>query len=136
MNNASSHFRKRKLNADGIEMHIAIDYLAAFTPTKLPLCPLRADTPSRVVNVESMALEDTRMVRFGGEPRPPRIDPARDDLRSLNAAPGWKPLDAYARARTLPRFRFGRGRRGSPSPCSAFERRLALRLSRAFQSGS
>ncbi|WP_371798191.1 hypothetical protein OG963_01405 [Streptomyces sp. NBC_01707] len=93
VNNAGSHFRKRKLNADGIEMHIVIDYLAAFTPTKLPLCPLRADTPSRVVNVESMALEDTRMVRFGGEPRPPRIDPALDDLRSLNAAPGWKPLD-------------------------------------------
>ncbi|MFD4232078.1 hypothetical protein [Streptomyces sp. NPDC058545] len=94
VNNAGSHFRKRKLNTDGIEMHIAIDCLAAFTLTKLLLRPLRADTPSRVVNVVSMALEDTRMVRFGGQPRPPRIDPALDDLRSLNAAPGWKPLDA------------------------------------------
>ncbi|MEU6496859.1 SDR family NAD(P)-dependent oxidoreductase [Streptomyces sp. NPDC046984] len=100
VNNAGSHFRKRKLNADGVEMHIAIDYLAAFTLTELLLAPLRADTPSRVVNVVSMALEDTRMVRFG-RPRPPRIDPAFEDLRHINPAEGWKPLEAYGRAKML-----------------------------------
>ncbi|MEU6341718.1 SDR family NAD(P)-dependent oxidoreductase [Streptomyces sp. NPDC046977] len=101
VNNAGSHFRRRTVNADGIEMHIAIDYLAAFTLTHLLLGPLRAGAPSRVVNVVSMALEDTRMVRLGGRPRAPRIDPDLDDLRQLNPAAGWKPLEAYARAKML-----------------------------------
>ena len=30
VNNAGAHYRKRLVNADGIEMHVAVDYLAGF----------------------------------------------------------------------------------------------------------
>ncbi|GII33522.1 SDR family NAD(P)-dependent oxidoreductase [Planotetraspora mira] len=102
INNVGAHYRQRTLNADGVEMHIAINYLAGFTLTDLLLGPLQAGTPSRVVNVASMALEDTRVVKLRRRPRPVRIDPAQlDDLRHTNPAAGWTPLDAYARGKML-----------------------------------
>ncbi|MFI6763794.1 SDR family NAD(P)-dependent oxidoreductase [Micromonospora sp. NPDC050417] len=102
VNNVGAHFRKRLLNSDGIEMHVAVDYLAGATLTTLLLDQLQAAATARVVNVASMALFDTRMVQIRRQPRPPRIDPAQlGDLRYLNPAAGWTPLDAYARAKML-----------------------------------
>jgi NAD(P)-dependent dehydrogenase (short-subunit alcohol dehydrogenase family) len=102
VNNAGAHYRKRLVNADGIEMHVAVDYLAGFGLTALLLDQLRAAAPSRVVNVVSDAMNDARPVTTHGRPRPVTLDPGElDDLRSVNGTAGFAPFEAYARAKLL-----------------------------------
>jgi retinol dehydrogenase-12 len=102
VNNAGAHYRKRRVNADGVEMHVAVDYLAGFGLTLLLLDQLRAGAPSRVVNVVSDAMNDARVVTSHGQPRPVILDPGElDDLRRINGTAGFAPFEAYARAKLL-----------------------------------
>jgi NAD(P)-dependent dehydrogenase (short-subunit alcohol dehydrogenase family) len=102
VNNVGAHYRKRLVNADGIEMHVAVDYLAGFGLTLLLLDQLRNGAPSRVVNVVSNAMNDARPVTTHGRPRPVTLDPEElDDLRNVNGPAGFAPFEAYARAKLL-----------------------------------
>jgi NAD(P)-dependent dehydrogenase (short-subunit alcohol dehydrogenase family) len=102
VNNAGAHYRRRQVSADGIEMHVAVDYLAGFGLTTLLVGQLRAGAPSRVVNVVSDAMNDARPVTSRGRPRPVTLDPAElDDLRQINGAARFAPFEAYARAKLL-----------------------------------
>lgn len=102
VNNAGAHYRKRLVNADGIEMHVAVDHLAGFGLARLLLGRLGAGAPSRVVNVVSDAMNDARMVTTRGRPRPVTLDPAdASDLHRVNGSAGWAPFEAYARAKLL-----------------------------------
>lgn len=102
VNNAGAHYRKRLVNADGIEMHVAVDYLAGFSLTLLMLDQLRNGAPSRVVNVVSDAMNDARPVTTRGKPRPVTLDSGNlDTLRQVNGAAGFVPFEAYARAKLL-----------------------------------
>ncbi|HYN78810.1 MAG TPA: SDR family NAD(P)-dependent oxidoreductase [Lamprocystis sp. (in: g-proteobacteria)] len=51
VNNAGTAFPARRLSPDGIEMALAVNYLAPFLLTNLLLEPLRAAAPARIVNV-------------------------------------------------------------------------------------
>jgi retinol dehydrogenase-12 len=102
VNNAGAHYRDRTLDADGVEMHIAVNHLAPFTLTNLLLDPLRAAAPARIVTVVSDAFSDTRQVKILPRPRPIQLDTDHlDDLAHLNAADGFDPFLAYARAKLL-----------------------------------
>lgn len=102
INNAGAHYRERSTNADGVEMHVVVDYLAGFTLTNLLLDQLRAAAPARVVNVVSAAMTDARMVKIRRRPQPVPLDPAHlDDLRHLNPAVGFDSFTAYATAKLL-----------------------------------
>ena len=102
VNNAGAHYRKRRVSADGVEMHVAVDYLAGFGLTLLLLDQLRAGAPSRVVNVVSEAMNDARVITSRARPRPVTLDPADlDDLRRVNGTAGFAPFEAYARAKLL-----------------------------------
>ena len=102
VNNAGAHYRKRLVNADGIEMHVAVDYLAGFGLTHQLLDQLHNGAPSRVVNVVSDAMNDARPVTTRGRPRPVTLDPGElQDLRNVNGAAGYAPFEAYARAKLL-----------------------------------
>ncbi|WP_434444382.1 SDR family NAD(P)-dependent oxidoreductase [Lentzea sp. E54] len=101
INNAGAHFSERRVSADGIEMHIAIDYLAAYGLTTLLEVPLRRGQ-ARVVNVASDTLNDTRQIKLAGRPRPATLDLAGiGDLAELNPAAGFTPFEAYARAKLM-----------------------------------
>ncbi|MEV8373594.1 SDR family NAD(P)-dependent oxidoreductase [Kribbella sp. NPDC056861] len=101
VNNAGAHFPDRRLSVDGLELHIAVDYLPAYAMTTLLADQLRRGC-ARVVNVASDTLRDTRQVKLPGPPRPPvlRTDDLRD-LTRLNPAEGFVPFQAYARAKLL-----------------------------------
>jgi NAD(P)-dependent dehydrogenase (short-subunit alcohol dehydrogenase family) len=102
VNNAGAHYRRRLLNPDGIEMHVAVDHLAGFGLTVALLGQLRAGAPSRVVNVVSDSMNDARQLTTHGRPRPVTLDPAElDDLRQVNGTAGFAPFEAYARAKLL-----------------------------------
>jgi NAD(P)-dependent dehydrogenase (short-subunit alcohol dehydrogenase family) len=102
VNNAGAHYRKRLVNGDGIEMHIAVDYLAGFSLSVLLLGQLRAAAPSRIVNVVSDSMNDARTSTRRGRPRPVTLNADElDDLRRLNGATGFAPFEAYARAKLL-----------------------------------
>ncbi|GIM88259.1 SDR family NAD(P)-dependent oxidoreductase [Paractinoplanes toevensis] len=101
INNAGAHFPERRLSADGVEMHIALDYLAAYGLMTRLDGPLRRGR-ARVVNVASDTLNDTRPVKLAGRPRPATLDLAGvDDLARLNPAAGFVPFEAYARAKLM-----------------------------------
>lgn len=101
VNNAGAHFPDRRVNLDGVEMHIAVDYLAAYGMMTL-LEPALRRGRARVVNVVSDTLRDTRQVKLFGRPRPSTVNPAQlDDLTQLNPADGFVPFQAYARAKLL-----------------------------------
>ena len=92
---------RHQLSADGIEMHVALDYLAAYGLTTLLTDPLRRGR-ARVVNVASDTLNDTRQVKLPGRPRPATLDLAGvTDLRALNPADRFVPFQAYARAKLM-----------------------------------
>jgi retinol dehydrogenase-12 len=102
VNNAGAHYRDRTLNADGVEMHIAVNHLAPFTLTNLLLAPLQAAAPARIVTVVSDAFSDTRQVKILPRPRPVQLNVDHlDDLAHLNPADGFDPFTAYARAKLL-----------------------------------
>jgi NAD(P)-dependent dehydrogenase (short-subunit alcohol dehydrogenase family) len=102
INNAAAYSERRTVNADGIELQLAVNYLAGFTLTALLLERLRLGAPSRVVNVVTAAMSDTRHLKFRRQPRPVRLDPADlDDLHLVNGEAGFAPFDAYARAKLL-----------------------------------
>jgi NAD(P)-dependent dehydrogenase (short-subunit alcohol dehydrogenase family) len=101
INNAGAHFSEHRVSTDGIEMHIALDYLAAYGLTTLLDVPLRRGR-ARVVNVASDTLNDTRQIKLAGKPRPATLDLAGvDDLAELNPAAGFAPFEAYARAKLM-----------------------------------
>ncbi|WP_410608264.1 SDR family NAD(P)-dependent oxidoreductase [Amycolatopsis sp. lyj-109] len=101
INNAGAHFAEHRVSADGIEMHIALDYLAAYGLTTLLDLPLRRGQ-ARVVNVASDTLNDTRRIKLAGKPRPATLDLAGiGDLAELNPAAGFAPFEAYARAKLM-----------------------------------
>ena len=101
INNAGAHFREHILSSDGLEMHLAVDYLPSFGLTFLLQDQLQRGR-ARVVNVASDTLRDTRQIKLFGRPHPVSLDlNALDDLRLLNANEGFKPFEAYARAKLL-----------------------------------
>jgi NAD(P)-dependent dehydrogenase (short-subunit alcohol dehydrogenase family) len=102
VNNAGATFRQHAVTTRGVERHVAVNHLAGFALTDLLLEPLRAGAPSRVVNVVSAAMADTRRFPVRRRPRPVRLDPAHlDDLTRLNPAAGFAQFEAYARAKLL-----------------------------------
>ncbi|MFD4644459.1 SDR family NAD(P)-dependent oxidoreductase [Lentzea sp. NPDC058436] len=101
INNAGAHFSEHRVSADGVEMHIALDHLAAYGLTTLLDAPLRCGR-GRVVNVASDTLNDTRQVKLPGAPRPATLDLAGvDSLAELNPVAGFVPFEAYARAKLM-----------------------------------
>jgi len=101
VNNAGAHFPDHRLSTDGIEMHIAVDYLPAYGMMTLLQNELRRGR-ARVVNVVSDTLRDTRKIKLFGSARPPEIRIENlDDLSQLNSVRGFVPFQAYARAKLL-----------------------------------
>jgi NAD(P)-dependent dehydrogenase (short-subunit alcohol dehydrogenase family) len=101
INNAGAHFPEHRTAADGIEMHIALDYLAAYGLMTLLDGPLRRGR-ARVGNVASDTLNDTRQIKLIGRPRPATLDLTDvNDLSELNPATGFAPFEAYARAKLM-----------------------------------
>jgi len=101
VNNAGAHFAEHRLTPDGVERHVAVDYLAAHGLTLL-LQDALVHGRARVVNVVSDSLRDTRQVKLPGRPRPATVTPDElDDLTRLNPADGFVPFQAYARAKLL-----------------------------------
>jgi NAD(P)-dependent dehydrogenase (short-subunit alcohol dehydrogenase family) len=101
INNAGAHFPDHRVSPDGIEMHIALDYLAAYGLMTRLDTPLRRGR-ARIVNVASDTLNDTRRIKLAGKPRPPTLDLTDvDDLADLNPRTGFVPFEAYARAKLM-----------------------------------
>jgi NAD(P)-dependent dehydrogenase (short-subunit alcohol dehydrogenase family) len=61
INNAGVFMPERKLSEDGIEMTFTVNYLAPFLLTRKLLDLLRDSSPSRIINVASVAHESARM---------------------------------------------------------------------------
>ncbi|GAA3545560.1 SDR family NAD(P)-dependent oxidoreductase [Kribbella ginsengisoli] len=101
VNNAGAHFPDRRLSVDGIELHLAVDYLPAYALMTLLTDQLHRGR-ARVVNVVSDTLRDTRQLKLPGPARPPvlRVDDLQD-LTRLNPPDGFVPFQAYARAKLL-----------------------------------
>lgn len=101
INNAGAHFPDHRLSTDGVEMHIAVDYLASYGLTAL-LRQQLVRGRARVVNVASDTLRDTRQVKVRRRRRPATVDPQRlGDLASLSPQDGFVPFEAYGRAKLL-----------------------------------
>jgi NAD(P)-dependent dehydrogenase (short-subunit alcohol dehydrogenase family) len=101
VNNAGAHFADHRVSSDGIEMNIAVNYLAGYSMTVLLEEELLRGS-ARVVTVASDSLRDTRQVKIRSTPRPATIDTAHlDDLAALNPAVGFHSFEAYARAKLL-----------------------------------
>lgn len=94
VNNAGAHYRKRVVSGDGIEMHLAVDHLAGFLLTNLLLEPLRAGAPSRVVNIVSETISDTRQIKISRTPRPAPLN-----LANLQSDRPFRPMVAYGQAK-------------------------------------
>ncbi len=76
VNNAGVLLRTREVSVDGYEMQFAVNHLAYFLFTDLLLGALKADAPSRIVNVSSGAHQGGR-IDFEGLQSPRRYDPLR-----------------------------------------------------------
>ncbi|GAA2655028.1 SDR family NAD(P)-dependent oxidoreductase [Paractinoplanes durhamensis] len=101
VNNAGAHFPDHRVSPDGIEMHIALDYLAAYGLMTRLDTPLRRGR-ARIVNVASDTVNDTRRVKLARKPRPATLDLTHvDDLADLNPQAGFVPFEAYARAKLM-----------------------------------
>lgn len=94
INNAGAHFRRRTVTADGIEMHLAVNHLGGFLLTDLLLDQLRAGAPSRIVNIASNSIADTRQVKIRRRPRPAVLN--LDDLQSIAT---FDPMVVYAQSK-------------------------------------
>ncbi|GAA3454803.1 SDR family NAD(P)-dependent oxidoreductase [Dactylosporangium matsuzakiense] len=101
VNNAGAHFPDHRVSPDGVEMHVALDYLAACGLMTHLDAALRRGR-ARIVNVASDTLNDTRRIKLAGRPRPPTLDLTHvDDLADLNPRAGFVPFEAYARAKLM-----------------------------------
>jgi NAD(P)-dependent dehydrogenase (short-subunit alcohol dehydrogenase family) len=101
VNNAGAHYPRHRVNPDGVEMHVALDYLAGYGLTVHLDQQLRRGH-ARIVTVASDTIRDTRRVTLVGAPRPATLDPRElSDLTRLNPAHGFVPFEAYARAKLL-----------------------------------
>jgi len=76
VNNAGLLLRTREVSVDGYEMQFAVNHLAYFLFTNLLLGALKADPPSRIVNVTSGAHQGGR-IDFEGLQSQRRYDPIR-----------------------------------------------------------
>lgn len=94
INNAGAHFRRRAVTADGIEMHLAVNHLGGFLLTHLLLDQLRAGAPSRIVNIASNSIANTRQVKIRRQPRPAVLN--LDDLQSVAT---FEPMAVYAQSK-------------------------------------
>jgi retinol dehydrogenase 12 len=93
VNNAGAHFRHHQLNADGIELHLAVNHLAPLL-LMLELEPVLARAaPARVVNVVSDSMSDTRFMKLG------RAVPVALELDDLQAERRFHPMRTYARSK-------------------------------------
>lgn len=93
VNNAGAHFRERKVSADGFEMHLAVNHLGPFLLTNQLLDALVAAAPSRIINVTSASISDTRSFPLGA-PRPALLE-----LNDLQAERSFYPMQVYARSK-------------------------------------
>jgi len=101
INNAGAHFPGHRVSPDGVEMHIALDYLDAYGLMTRLDGPLRRGR-ARIVNVASDTLNDTRQIKVAGRPRPATLDlTGVDSLARLSPAAGFVPFQAYARAKLM-----------------------------------
>ncbi|GAA2848828.1 retinol dehydrogenase [Actinoplanes cyaneus] len=101
VNNAGAHFPDHRMSSDGVEMHVALDYLAAYGLMTHLDASLRRGR-ARIVNVASDTLNDTRRIKLAGKPRPPSLDLTHiNDLADLNPRTGFVPFEAYTRAKLM-----------------------------------
>ncbi len=84
INNAAGMFMKRQLNADGLEMTLALNHLAYFSLTLLLLDLLLASAPARIINVTSSSHRIARL-----------------DFDQLIPERGYIGLQAYARTKLM-----------------------------------
>jgi NAD(P)-dependent dehydrogenase (short-subunit alcohol dehydrogenase family) len=80
INNAGTFELTRRLTPDGVEMTLAVNYLAPFLLTRHLLPLLKKSSPSRVVNVASIAHRDVRKI----------------DWENLRGEKRYDPYDAYS----------------------------------------
>ncbi|MHB8597397.1 MAG: SDR family oxidoreductase [Ktedonobacteraceae bacterium] len=81
INNAGAIFPHRRVSVDGLEMSLAINYLAVFLLTNLLLDTLKASTSARIINLASTT--QTKSIHL-------------DDLQSQKTYQG---LDVYGRSK-------------------------------------
>jgi NAD(P)-dependent dehydrogenase (short-subunit alcohol dehydrogenase family) len=93
INNAGAQFPTRQLSVDGIELHLAVNYLAPFLLTNLLLDTLVTSAPARIVNVASEVMADARMIKLGGTADVPF------DLEDLQSERRFTPMRAYGQAK-------------------------------------
>lgn len=93
VNNAGAHFLERRVSEDGFEMHFAVNHLGPFLLTNLLLGALIAAAPSRIINVTSASISDTRSFPLGA------LRPALLDLNDLQAERSFHPMEAYAKSK-------------------------------------
>jgi len=75
INNAGTYEKERRLTKDGVEMTLAVNYLAPFFLTHLLLPVLKKSAPSRIVTVASSAHEDIDRIDWNNLPAEERYDP-------------------------------------------------------------
>jgi NAD(P)-dependent dehydrogenase (short-subunit alcohol dehydrogenase family) len=80
INNAGTFEQTRRLTSDGVEITLAVNYLAPFLLTRDLLPLLKKSAPSRVVNVASMTHRDVRTI----------------DWENLQGEKRYDPYDAYS----------------------------------------
>jgi NAD(P)-dependent dehydrogenase (short-subunit alcohol dehydrogenase family) len=93
INNAGAQFPTRQLSVDGIELHLAVNFLAPFLLTYLLLDTLVTSAPARIVNVASEVMADARIIKLGGAPDVPF------DLQDLQSERRFTPMRAYGHAK-------------------------------------
>ena len=93
INNAGAQFPTRQLSVDGIELHLAVNFLAPFLLTNLLLDTVAASAPARIVNVASEVMADARIIKLGGTADVPF------DLEDLQSGRRFTPMRAYGQAK-------------------------------------
>jgi NAD(P)-dependent dehydrogenase (short-subunit alcohol dehydrogenase family) len=83
INNAGTYEKERRVTADGVEMTLAVNYLAPFLLTHSLLPLLKKSAPSRIISVASGAHEDVDRV----------------DWDNLQGERHYDPWDTYARSK-------------------------------------